>query len=136
MAHGPQKTRHLAAMVRTVVDHMQHNLPERLCPVVPLYVPVRNSRQHILVAKMPGPFLPAQLERRPIFFEDGKLAVFRVDEGGRRISLHSREPDPVRRKICTSVSSTVLSEVLKSRVSSSGLSLAAQSTRRRLAQAV
>jgi hypothetical protein len=93
--HRAQKALHLAAVVRSMIDDVQDNLPGRRFVRIAFEIRVGNLCAD--VGEPRDPFCPLIEQRRPLLLQDREMHVeIGIDELRRRIPLDSTQPDPVR----------------------------------------
>lgn len=96
MPESPQKPRDLAAVVTSVIDHMQNQLPERLTIRVALGVLIGDFGAGGRIGKRQRPLPPSLVQSRPVVLEYRQMIVGIGSEGGGRLVGHTGQPDAIR----------------------------------------
>lgn len=92
-----EKSHHLTAMIRGVVDQVLHLLPERLCILIAFEVVVGERRLELFLGEGVDELVEFLSEGSPFLPEPGKRGnIFFFDESSWTCSFPSLQPDPFR----------------------------------------
>jgi len=97
LAHRAKEAGDLPAVVSSVIDEVQHDLPDRLRIRAALHVRVGYDARGVGIGEIAQPLLPAFPKGGPFGLKQREVAIRGIDEGGARFGSDAREPDAIGR---------------------------------------
>src|SRR5262249_17528709 len=86
---------HLPAMMRSVIDHVEHDLPCRTDIGIALHIAIGDLLAYSLIRQGRRPLLPLAIEQGPVGLQNMQIVVCVGKKTGPSLAQNTREPDGV-----------------------------------------